>query len=144
MATAIQFDLLTFRPLKDPRAWQARYQGQVRCSVEWSAMKNRGKVGLVVADPKRTQLWYPWYTRGSWRAGEPRCAKWKGTGHALVRIPAVCLSGPGEKYLLLDGNHRILELDPCFVMLDVYYPTKDTWWVFTDLLNKNYREWRKR
>jgi hypothetical protein len=137
----IALELLEFHPLKDAKAWKARYHGCTRVSVAWGEVSMRGKVELVHAGPK-TVLWLPWYKQGSWRSGKPRKGK-LGSKLAIIRIPAVYYKP--NQYLLLDGCHRLTEIGPRFVLLDVYHPpdTKSRR-AFTDLLNIYYGDFTAR
>ena len=134
----LTFDLLRFHPLKSVKEWLTRYRGSIRCVVEVDAMKHGGKVSLVHAQPGEHSLWLPWYKKGTWRTGIPKQAKWTGKNLILTRIPAVALKTKNH-FLLVDGCHRITELNPAFVLLDVYHPTVETRRAFTDLFNWNWK-----
>lgn len=103
---------LSFEPLADFNAWKAAYGQDIRVDLEYNILKN-SKVGLMLADDN-TAIHVPRYKKGDWRYGIPERVP-LGKELKLLRLPAARYK---DKYLLLDGYHRMTELLPKLVLLD--------------------------
>lgn len=136
MSKLLLFDALEFSKMTY-KEYLRTYKTSIRCSVEFENIKHP-KMGITLLDDDRDNLYFPWYKdKGSWRKGTPIQIK-EGKNLIVVRVPAVKLQG-FNKYLLLDGCHRVSQLKPKVIILDWFEVTKDNYMYVTDLLNPCYR-----
>lgn len=125
--------------MKDWDEWRTRYQRWIRTMREPSKrLKSVPSVGLIVATPK-TQIYLPAYTDGGWQDGKPVRAS-IGTNPVLIRIPALKIR---ERYLLLDGVHRLTDLKPAFVLIDYAEFTASDMTYWMDTFNVYWQRWAK-
>ena len=110
----IAFDIMQFSPMTW-KTFQQRYISSIRVS---SDIKRIRPVSIqLIQAAKQTPLFSVWYNQGDWREGSQRCLH-VGENFALVRIPAVKLVGE-KRILVLDGMHRITQLHPRIILLDL-------------------------
>jgi len=127
MSTQLHFDLLLFAPL-NWTAFKCRYRGVVQSVVEWDRI-HHPKMGLQLLKGAASSVWY---RKGDWRDGEPR-KMCPGKVLALVRLPAVKWHG---RFLILDGCHRMTEVQPAIVLLDWFQPRLRDSVYLNDLFNR--------
>ena len=123
--------------MRDWNEWKTRYKPWIRVLKESSKrLRRTPKVGLLVVDNK-TKMFLPHYLSGGWQDGRPMLMS-VGNHPALIRIPAVKLR---ERYLILDGIHRLMEFRPAFVLLDYveFLGTDAHYWL--DTYNVYWRKW---
>ena len=121
------------------KEWRKRYKHWIRTMFEPSKkLRRTPKVGLLLAS-STTKMYLPHYKHGGWQDGIPVQIK-NGSNLVLVRLPAVKI---GDRFLLLDGVHRMKELKPAMVLLDwvEYAKGDETCWL--DLFNSQWRKWAK-
>jgi len=124
-----KFDIIDFSSLTAAQ-WRKRYKSDIRVSVKWDRVKIK-QCGIIKAD-KKTKILLPWYGKNrSWMDGSPKKIK-IGTDLRLIRIPALKICK--DDFLVLDGCHRLTELNPSIVIID-WITTKDTRY-FVDIRNE--------
>lgn len=107
------FDCIELEPYESYQKWLRRYKGSIRTNVSWKDIK-KAKVGFHIAH-EATKLVFPWYEDGKgYRDGEPKIYH-IGLKPVLLRVPALKLD---INYLILDGCHRISEMEPRWLILD--------------------------
>lgn len=100
--------------------WLAKYKSHIRCMVWWDELnKPKPRVGRRYVDISDF-VWLPQCTeKGEWRRKEPNqpvaLEHWKFKGDRIVIAPALVTR---KGYLLLDGVHRVTELEPRLLVLD--------------------------
>lgn len=118
--------------LSGVNAFKHLHKDSVRTIVNWDRLRSC-RISLVVCTSK-TKLFLPKYSKGGYRNGIPK--QWKlGNNPHFVRLPAIKTR---RGYLVIDGVHRLIELKPKFVVLDVLNPTAKQRKLFADLRNKFY------
>lgn len=112
----------------DYKAWQARYRKHIRCMIWWDELKKpEPKVGrsYFLAPFRSDPIYAPAFEgKGEWRTRKPNkpvevhYTSFK--GQRLIRAPALSVTNKQRfcGYLLLDGYHRIKELEPRLIVLD--------------------------
>lgn len=133
MNTAIAFDALSFSPMTW-RQLRKRYEGAVRPVIVWDKIKSppTGMRVLRAGD----ELKLVWYEGGTWRDGAPRTFTAPGSKPVLIRIPAVKVDG---MLLAVDGCHRLVEMQPMFVIVDWFAPRTAERVYINDLFNPHLR-----
>lgn len=105
----------TAYPLRDWSEFKTLYKSDIRMSIDWDRLYPC-EIGFKVAD-KDTVFHLVNYKNGDWREGEPiKIKQSDNSKFAFVRIPAAEIAE--NKYLVLDGNHRLREMSPQFVVID--------------------------
>ena len=134
MNNELSFDVLSLKPLTSYGQWLKKYRNNIRVNITWRELKKPG-MGLCVVN-KDTHIVLPRYEKGrGWRDGTPKT--WKlGTNPALCRLPAI---KKGGLFFVIDGVHRLIGLNPCFVVLDYIEPSKKEWVYITDFFNEKLR-----
>lgn len=113
-------DTLPFRVMTWPE-WKRAYRQRIRVN-SWISGFKKMVTEIHVATPA-TKLVLPWYDKRksedhfSGNAREVRI----GAEPILIRIPAVRFK---NWFLIVDGCHRLTELEPGLVILDCIVPTK--------------------
>jgi len=123
------FDLIHFEKLSF-KEWKFRYISDIRISAKWKNITNVS-TGILLVDNQ--QIYLPKYGKGkNWMDGEPIKIS---SGHhlILVRLPAIQI---GDKYLILDGCHRLKTLKPKLVILDYLKISQDQYRYIVDLYSE--------
>ena len=131
MGTNLDFDVIKFYPLTWS-VWKQRYESAIRISIDLNKI-HPTRVYLRQADDS-SLLYGVWYRSGNWRDGRPRQFAYLVKQLAIVRVPAILVKPP-NKYLVLDGMHRLSTLKPSVVLLDVIDIPKKQWCYVSDLFN---------
>jgi hypothetical protein len=117
----------------DYKAWQAQYRKHIRCMIWWKELSEPtpelGRslyMGGFSSD--RLRLYYPWFQdKGEWRTRKMNVPKSvlleEFKGDRLIRVPG--LRVPDRGILVLDGAHRLRDLEPLIVVVDWIQVTKD-------------------
>lgn len=128
--------LWNFTPFRTFREWLAEYRSDIRVSVDWDLLcagRHPKVYQAVDTFPDGGKVQLPWYKKGSWRDGEREIASC-GDEPFAVRVPAVELPVHGG-VLVLDGCHRITQLQPSIIVLDILVLTTTKHrYAFNDLL----------
>lgn len=124
----IHFDVIMMQPYPKLADWMLRYKSSIRSLANFKELE--APVGQEVMTSS-TKAWLVWYRRGDWKTGQPIRAK-AGKNPILVRVPAVKL---GDRFLVIDGCHRLTELSPRFVVIDYVELTKEQAWRCADFVN---------
>lgn len=107
--------------------WKINYLPGIRVQCDFSKINATPAVHIATTTD---QIRYPWYENGDWRDGTPLWFK-VGGGQVLWRGPAVRYKGV---YLILDGCHRLLDLQPSIVIMDYIDLKQEEICYFSDLL----------
>lgn len=113
-------------------SWKIEYVPGIR--VVWNKSKiNPVRVfSLLVYNNSDADVFLVKYAAGDWMGGG-KLEKWKpGKNELLVRCPAVMIHLQ-QNILILDGVHRILDLKPRALILDVIAITEKESCYFSDL-----------
>ena len=109
--------------------WKQVYKSKIRILWKMKALR-KIRCELIRAE-KTTKMYAPWYDDGDWMDGKPKRLS-LGNKNTVIRLPALRIA---DKYLILDGNHRINELHPNTVFLDYLDLEKKDYKYFVDLHN---------
>jgi len=123
----IEFKKLSYESFKEV------YKDDIRISIDFKKIKDASTDIRLVED--KDLLYMPWYNKGSWVDGNIRTIK-HGNNLILVRLPTVKIEN--NKFFILDGCHRLIELKPGLIILDVLYLNKDDYKYVIDLYNKEF------
>jgi hypothetical protein len=112
-------------PPADYKAWQARWRKHIRCMIWWDELKEpKPKLSRFYYTPFgdiHWPLYYPWTEgKGEWRRKKPnpptRVPVERFDGHRVIQAPGLSFLPKGV--MLLDGAHRIQDLEPMIIIVD--------------------------
>ena len=118
------------------RKWLIKYKNEIRCIVDWERLSSF-ETGIVAFSKfQKKEVFHCWYKNGSWMNGENKRVSISSNALISITVPAIKF---GEKYIILDGNHRISIFKPGIIYLDYIDLDEENSSCFGDLLNrKNY------
>lgn len=123
------FDLIHFKKLNF-KEWKFRYLSDIRIGILWKNLKDVN-VGILLV--KNHQIYLPKYGKDkSWMNGKPIKVN-EGKRLILVRLPAIRIK---NKYLILDGYHRLKNLKPKLIILDYLRLSQSQYRYIIDLYNE--------
>lgn len=108
------FDVIEFSAMSW-KEFKKRYGSSIRVSNEIGKIKPIS-IDLVLAN-KEMDLYGVWYSEGGWRDGNQTKLE-TGKNPILIRIPVFKIHKSND-YLVVDGMHRITELKPGLILMDV-------------------------
>lgn len=116
MSTNLEFSLLSFESLTWEE-WKRRYRRDIRIILDCTRIKPKEMyLHLVDKIDDEGVIHGVWYEEGKdWMDGDPIPIK-PGNNMCLVRVPAFEYK---HNILVVDGMHRIKELEPAMILLDV-------------------------
>ena len=135
-------NVIEFKKLSYP-SFRQQYEDDIRICIDFKKIIDAYVSIALVNDQDKLLL--PWYKRGSWSDGEI-VEKYKSNNLIIVRLPALLINrelGINNKpkkstYLLMDGCHRMEELEPGIIILDILHLGKDDFKYIIDLYNKKF------
>lgn len=128
MSTQLTFDLLQFEPLTKKK-WIERYRSSIR--VICNPKKCTKATCELLPMTEKMEVYGVWYSGGNFMDGKPKRLK-LGNSLTLARIPAI---GFGNRYLIVNGMHRMTDIKPRWVLLDVLRLSLGEEKYFIDLQN---------
>lgn len=132
-----------FTPIPTFESWMSEYRSEIRVGVDWDLLcgvpdkKRKIEVGQVVRETNsQMDIKTPWYEGGEDHKIGVNIRVEQGFKPFMVRVPAV--EYQYEKFLILDGCHRLYVLEPRFLCLDfLMLGGDDRANAFYDLLGKH-------
>ena len=110
----IHFSLISFKKLSW-KLFKKIYLSSIRVNSDVAKI-TPVKLEVILADDKM-KLFGVWYSKGSWRDGKQKKLK-IGSKNILVRLPAFRIKG-SDNILVVDGMHRVADLKPKMIVLDL-------------------------
>ena len=123
--------LILIQPITDWHHWLIEYRSSIRVGVEWDELiesfaNDAPAAKTVNYNATSMMACLPHYRDGeklvSWtQKNQPEVVARTRTGrfpYTILRVPAVTF-GVGEYCLILDGCHRLKQLDPNEIMIDL-------------------------
>ena len=139
MSELRSFDILQFKKL-NRKEYEKVYRGQIRTSIIFNKIKNV-KTGIKVYSDKEDIIYLCKYKKGDWRDGKPVKYERKiNKNIAVVRVPAINIKDTNI-YVTLDGNHRLTEVNPSYIIMDYMVIDKSNFMYVTELYNPEYKQY---
>lgn len=115
--------------------WVSLYKKDIRVIIHWEDLvKSTIKLSCdwhLGPQKPLPGVYFPWAITGHWMKGAKLKPVTLGNNNIIVRAPAVHY---GIRTILLDGCHRISQLQPKLVLLDTIHCDSKTKHCFADLL----------
>lgn len=124
---------IEYRPHTWP-TWKAEYVPKIRVVWDKTKVKPIVIMSCLIHSFLKVRIYLPYYKTGDWLSGG-KLEEWRvGRTSLILRVPAVCVFGKKD-LLILDGMHRMKDLAPEALIVDLIQIDKKQVDYFPDLKN---------